>query len=388
MSEGEPAGKRPAESGAPAHDLALVISDLGSGGAQRVLTTMANAWAQLGVRVCVITLSGADGDFFKLDDNVSRIALDRKRDSSSLLAAVAANIGRIRLLRRALCRGQAPIVVSFVGATNVLTVLAAIGLGRHLVVCERNDPRRQSLGLIWDGLRRALYGRANLVTANSHGVMKVLADFVPDHKLAYLPNPLVRAPTPTQRGNGAECVLLSVGRLSRQKGYDVLLQAFAQISRDAPACRLIVAGDGDLRHELEGQARTLGLADRVEWAGRTADPYAYYAKADIFVLPSRYEGTPNALLEAMSFGLPCVVTNASPGPLEFVEADVTGLVVPTEDHEKLAAALASLIADGGLRKRLGAAAAARVSDLDLPQVLEHWQHVIGLSAPRDARGQV
>ena len=98
------------------------------------------------------------------------------------------------------------------------------------------------------------------------------------------------------------------------------------------------------------------------------------------MLPSRVEGTPNALLEAMSCGLPVVVSDGAPGPLELVEDGVTGLVVPVNDAAALAAAMRRLASDGELCCRLGAAARARVSEYDLPRALVAWESVLGLRA--------
>jgi glycosyltransferase involved in cell wall biosynthesis len=130
---------------------------------------------------------------------------------------------------------------------------------------------------------------------------------------------------------------------------------------------------------LQAQAKALGIAERVDWHGIVADPYHFYRSAHVFALPSRVEGTPNALLEAMSCGLPVVVSDGAPGPLELVEDGVTGLIVPVNDPAKLAAALRRLGNDGDLRARLGAAARERVTEYDLPRALGTWESIVGLT---------
>ncbi len=127
------------------------------------------------------------------------------------------------------------------------------------------------------------------------------------------------------------------------------------------------------------RAERLGVAGRVDWHGVVTDPHAFYHTANFFVLPSRVEGTPNALLEAMSCGLPVIVSDGAPGPLELVEDGVTGLVVPVNDAAALAVALRRLASDGELRSRLGEAARARVSEYDLPHALATWESVVGLT---------
>ena len=174
-------------------DVTLVISDLGAGGAQRVVTNLANTWSARGIGVCVITLTQSEADFFSLHRNVGRVSISSSQDTRKRFGPIVSNLQQVANLRRALQKSKGPTVVAFVAATNVLTILATLGLGKRVIISERNDPSRQSNGRIWDMLRRGLYRRADLVTANSHGAVETLAAFVPRPKLAYVPNPLLRA---------------------------------------------------------------------------------------------------------------------------------------------------------------------------------------------------
>ena len=358
-------------------ELALVISDLGSGGAQRVATSLANAWARRGRRVAVLTLAAPETDFFSVDPAVARYHLGGIGGSQGIVAKLAANVRRIWTLRRALRKASPKVVVGFIAPTNVLLILAAIGLGLRVVIAERNDPARQSFGLAWDTLRRLLYRFADRVTANSHGALDTMRAYVPAEKLAFTPNPVnLPGDGPAAELDGP--TILAVGRLHRQKAYDVLLAAFAQLAEGAPGWRLVVLGDGPLRETLETQARDDGISPLVEFLGCVSDPYPYYRGADIFVLASRHEGMPNALLEAMSCGLPSIVTDASSGPLEWVDDGRSGLVVPAEDPDSLAAALLRLVRDPDLRRKLGHEAKRRLAGHHLASVLGKWDRALGL----------
>jgi GalNAc-alpha-(1->4)-GalNAc-alpha-(1->3)-diNAcBac-PP-undecaprenol alpha-1,4-N-acetyl-D-galactosaminyltransferase len=356
------------------HEIAFVIADLGCGGAQRVVSTLASTWAERGRRVCVITFSAPDSDFFQLDPRVTRLTIARE---GRLNGPLFANLRRLRQLRRALQQADPQVVVPFVTSTNILTIIAATGLDTQVVISERNDPKRQSHGHAWDWLRRRLYRYADLVTANSPGALTTMKAFVPSSKLVFAPNPIQSATTPARREEDALHFLI-VGRLNRQKAHDILLRAFAQMKDASPAWRLSVVGDGELKIPLREQAEDLGIADRVDWHGRARDPFAFYAKANCFVLPSRFEGTPNALLEAMSCGLPAIVSDASSGPLEYIRDGITGLVVPVEDIDALAAAMSRMAANAELRHRLGAAAADRMSTHDPNQIIETWETFLQL----------
>lgn len=358
-------------------ELVFVISDLGSGGAQRVLTTLANAWADRGRRIAVITLADEASDFFCLHPAIQRIVIGGLRQSRNPLEAVWMNLRRILALRRSLRQCGAKIVVSFVGTTNLLTIMAATGLGLRRIISERNDPARQSLGRSWDWLRRRLYRYADIVTANSWGVLDTLSDFVPACQIAYVPNPVAIPPIDDENG-ARQLIVLSVGRLHPQKAYDILIPAFAEASAIRAEWRLEILGEGPLLASLQDLAEKQGVARRVIWRGRVENALSFYQTASIFVLASRHEGTPNAMLEAMACGLPVVVSDASPGPLEYIEDGVTGLVVPVENTRALANALRRLMDDNELRSRLGQKAKERVADCELSKAIQIWEQVIEL----------
>ena len=245
-------------------------------------------------------------------------------------------LGRRTLyLRRTIRKIGPDSVLSFLTQTNILTVLATRGLATHTVISERNDPRLQRHQARVERLRHIVYPWADVVTANSKGALTALQSFVPKHKLAFLPNPLAATPA-SETATFAAPTVITVGRLVEQKGIDVLLAAWAKVAPSLPDWRLALVGDGPLAGELKEQARKLGVEDSVDWVGHVSDPFPLLRGAKLFVLTSRFEGTPNALLEAMACGLPAVVSDASPGPCELIGTDESraGLIVPVEDADR------------------------------------------------------
>ena len=384
----------------------MVVPHLGPGGAQRVAALIANEWAQRGWSVHLVLATDRPADVVALHPAIERSVLaprgGRRVDLSrkgaagapaiSLPAASGGSLENVvrsvkrlteplvRLmqmirLRRLLKRTKPHAVFAFVAPVNVLTVLAGARLGRRIVISERNDPTRQSFGPAWDFLRKKLYAHATVVTANSRAALSSLAAFVPAARLAYLPNPLLTDPSGALSEVGRARRILAVGRLRRQKGHDVLLEAYAASHAVRDGWRLVIAGDGLERHRLRHLASSLAIEAHVEWLGHVADPAPLFSNAGIFVLPSRHEGTPNALLEAMAAGLPPIVTDASSGALDYVENGRTGLVVATEDAGRLADAIDRLIADSALRERLGAAARMRVRSSSIDHVIPVWERI-------------
>ncbi len=362
--------------GREAHAVLMVIADLGSGGAQQVATNLANHWAKRGRRVGVVTWSDPETDFFKLDCGVERFALPDPGMARNGVEGIINNARRIRGLRRAMRAFGGAVILSFIAPTNVVAILAAAGLGRRVVICERNDPARQSFGRAWDLLRRLLYGRADLVTANSKRALETLKGYVPAGRLAHLPNPLREGEETKARAGKREKLFLSVGRLNAQKAYDVLIEAFARVAGKLPEWRLTIIGEGSARPRLEALIARLKLSGRVTLAGEVADPFPWFARAGVFVLASRHEGSPNALLEAMSCAAPAIVSDAVPDHERLTRGGKAARVVPAGDAAALAAAMAELAGDSRLRARLGGAAAEAVSSQKIETVAPLWERAV------------
>ena len=419
-------------------ELILVCNSLEAGGIERVVSTLANEWSKRGRRVCVVTMHDRR-QFFALDPKVHHVVIDRAgvtwlaelirraglflerfEGAKSLLKKLlglrlyhflALRIWRVNFrfylayeawaLRRALGRVESPVVVALGTSVNIITLKACKGLGRRVIISERNDPRRLPMQKTWDWIARKLYQRADLVTANTRTALVDMRQFVDERKLAFVPNPLVLnngdgGRAGNGKGNGHAAVedgahvpstfpfILIVGRLVWDKSHDVLLEAFAQLGEEFEDWRLAVVGDGRMRETLQAQAASLGVASRVDWHGVVPDPHPFYRAARVFALPSRVEGTPNALLEAMSCGLPVVVSDGPPGPQELVTHGETGLVVPMDDARSLAEALRALASDDELRRRLGDAGRERVREYDLPRALAAWESVVGIGGGASA----
>ncbi|MCC6735183.1 MAG: glycosyltransferase [Bauldia sp.] len=281
----------------------------------------------------------------------------------------------VRGLRKELREIAPDTVVSFLTRTNIITLLAARRLKTRTVVSERNDPRLQRHSPGIEAARRLTYPRASVVTANTRGALDVLASFVPREKLAFLPNPLT-IPSGAAIADFASPTFVTVARLVEQKGIDTLVRAAALALPQLPRWRLAIVGDGPLRASLEALATELGVADRIDWIGHVDDPFPFLRAARFFVLPSRFEGSPNALLEAMSCGLASIVTDASPGPIELIGDDRAGVVVPVDDAAALGDAIVTLAQDENLRTRYSEGAMER-SRPHLPEVaLATWVEVI------------
>ena len=292
-------------------------------------------------------------------------------------------------LARILRSERPDVIVSFMWYANLVAIIAKrlSGIRAPLLVCERTTIVGAHLGFFQDRLRRLvirfLYPRAERVLANSRGLRaQLLARYrFPEGRVTYLPNPLdierigelSRDLSPRDAVGGAHPGVVGVGRFTREKGFDLLVRAMSMVGTPS---RLLLVGEGPERGALEDLARRTGIADRVEFTGFLRNPYPRVRAASVFVLPSRFEGFPNALLEAMSLGKACVSTRCPTGPEEIVTDGVDGLLVPVEDPAVLAEAIDRLLCDVALRQRLGEAAKVRVREFEAGEIVHRFEELL------------
>lgn len=361
--------------------IALVIPSMEVGGAQRVMGRMANFWADQGHAVSMILLNANAGKpFFPIHENIRCYSLGAPRRSPTLVHAVVNNLACVRALREAV-RNEAPdVVISFMDFSNVVTLLATRGLRIPVVVCERNNPFMRSRHPAWSWLCRLLYPAADRVVFQTKGPVDYYCRRV-TAIVSIIPNPVVVppvAPWPNDCGGKRPRpkILLAVGRLLRQKGFDLLLEAYAQVAPGQPDWNLHIYGEGNWRGKLESLCVELRLQNRVELKGCTANLLAPMRAADLFVLSSRYEGFPNGLLEAMACGKPVISFDCPNGPREIIRHGIDGLLVPPDDVKALAAALQRLMSGEAERARLGANAVDVRRRFNLEKVMSMWDTVV------------
>lgn len=296
----------------------------------------------------------------------------------NVMLASPSVLDRVSRLRILLMHVPSRSVLSFLGTTNIQTLLACEGMRRRVVISERNDPAIQALEEPWESLRASHYSRADVVTANSRGAAGTLSSMVRDKQVIYVPNP-ISLPNLDSDSSPVYREFVWCGRMVPQKGLGDLIKAFEEAAFRLPdPWHLRLVGGGSEEESLKRLASRSRARNWIIFQGRVSDVGAFLRPGAIFVLPSLHEGTPNALLEAMAHGLPSIVSDSSPGPLELIEEGRTGLVVPARSPERLSAAMIGLATQPELASRLGAAARARVEDLTWPRIEPIWARVLDL----------
>lgn len=361
----------------------MVVATLSSGGAERVTTNLAGRWAGLGESVTLITWSDSADDFYPVDSRVTRLGLGLLHDSPSWFAALFGNLRRIRRLRRVLRALRPDVVVSFLSKVNIVTILACRGLPSRLVISERVHPPRAPLGAPWEQLRAWTYRRADEVVALTRETAEWLAVHAGCKRVSVVPNavflPLaVGEPSVDPRaivGSDGN-ILLAVGRLVEQKGFDWLCRAFAKNCTQFSDWSLVILGEGPQRDRLESLAAELGISERVSMPGQVGNVADWYARADLFVLSSRFEGFPSALIEAMAAGCPCVSFDCDTGPRDLIDDGVNGKLVALGDVDALAGALGSLMRDPALRARFATRSEGVLERFSEERIMAGWRAVL------------
>jgi GalNAc-alpha-(1->4)-GalNAc-alpha-(1->3)-diNAcBac-PP-undecaprenol alpha-1,4-N-acetyl-D-galactosaminyltransferase len=359
--------------------LTLIIHSLSSGGAERVMSRMANYWAEKGWKITLLTFDdGIEIPFYDLDDRINHRPLAIAATSSNPVTGIWNNFTSTQGLRTAIIESKPDAVISFMERTNVIAILATRGLDIPILVSERNDPAMLSPGKMWEVLRQWTYPFADRIVVQTERAGNYFAAKFQD-RIFVMPNPVILPPmevsesAPSLPGDRS---LIAVGRLVPQKGFDLLLQAFAKLKDRYPEWMLTILGEGELRPQLESLRQELGLEDRVHLPGRVKNPHELLKQADIFVMSSRFEGFPNALCEAMVCGLAVISTDCPNGPREIIREGVDGVLVPTEDVSGLAAGMEQLMSDPDKRQALAAAAPELAERFSLERVMGMWEELL------------
>jgi glycosyltransferase involved in cell wall biosynthesis len=362
------------------HQIAVLVHALHGGGAERAAAALANHWVACGHHVNLITLDRIETDAFALDSRVQRVGLGLMSAAAHPGQGLWNNLRRVRELKHAVRVSGAAVVVSLTDKMNILTLLACLPLRLPVIINERSNPARQQLGPVWEWLRRYSYPKCTAAVAQTDAVAGQLARLVSTQRVHVIPNGVRRPSRLWEDDPSLPRRIVAIGRLSREKGFDLLIRAFAELAEPHPDWQLLIAGEGPERSSLERLITELNLDLRASLPGWIESPLELLCSSRVFVLPSRYEGFPNALLEAMAAGVPVVSFACDHGPAEIVEHGVNGLLVAAEDVHGLAAELERMMLDVDLRIRLGGRAREVVQRFSNEAYFERWDRLLERSA--------
>lgn len=364
----------------------FLVSSLGAGGAERVATLLCRHWIDQGHDVTLMpTYSQRGPCAYDLQD---RIPVDYLADRFKRpVGSPPGPIVRLTTLRRAIRELAPDVIVSFLTNVNVAALVATVGIGVPVVISERTYPPRQKLSAFWRIMRWLTYWRAATVVAQTTKTAEWLRQSCPGIVTMVIPNPVdVPIPDSEPRIDPAELIspsrrtILAVGRFVPEKGFDRLVAAFSQVASRLPDCDLVILGDGPERKRLEECCEDLDVKNRVFFPGFVGNVGSWYDVASVFVLSSRLEGFPNALLEAMAHGVPAVSVDCPTGPSDIIRNGIDGILVPENDcGTGLASAIYRVLHDENERLSMGVRA-QDVTTRFSPETVVHSWHTLLNSA--------
>lgn len=344
------------------------------GGAERIVSTLASSLAARGHEVSVLTFDRTESeDFYPVSPGVRRIRLgigaaDRRTGPGTMLFRAV----RLRKTARML---RPDVVAAFMDSAFIPAAFALAGTGIPVVACERTSFSHYRRSLPERALFRALAPLCSGFTINSQSARSSFPPAIA-RRMIVIPNPVAAAPARADPVGGPHKLLLSVGSLNPHKNHAVLIRAFARAARKFPDWNLAIVGEGPSRSALEDLVGQLGLRGRVSLPGATQDVASYYRRAQLFALPSTYEGFPNALTEGLAHGLPAIGFADCPGTSELIVPGQNGILISGSDPiAALAAGLETLMSSVQMRRDLGKAAPKSVAYFLLDSIVEQWEEV-------------
>jgi len=368
-------------------DVALLVSYSGDGGVERMMNHLVAGLVAAGLRVDVLVLKAVGGHFAAMPGGAHVVRLDH-RHAGLAVGAVA------RYLRRA----RPPVLLAAKDRAGRAAVRARdrAGCDTRVFIRLGNTLSASLVGRGWLHRRlrvaavRWYWPRADGIIAVSQGVADDTVELacVPGERVHVVPNPVVTpelferaadAPGSWWPGEADEPVILAVGRLTRQKDFPTLLRAFARLYAERRA-RLVILGEGEDRLALERLAGELGIAEAISLPGFVVNPHAAMARADLFVLSSAWEGSPNVLTEALALGTPVVATDCRSGPREILDQGRIAPLVPVGDVDALARAMTQTLQAPPASATLRAA----VADYERDRSTRAYMDILGIRAGTDA----
>lgn len=343
------------------------------------MASLCSRLAARGHDVTLITLDDGRRERHEVDAAVDRRRLDVMSNSRNWLAKLTNTRTRIRRVRQEIASLAPDVVLSFCDRTNILTLMATKDLPVPVIVSERSDPAQQKLGATWEWLRKRTYPRAAAIVALTETSARHLRS-KGTSSVTVIPSAVDVPPVVSDRDAAmAAKRIVGVGRLEHEKGFDRLLTAFAGLPASCAEWSLRILGEGSSRADLEQQIASLGLNERVTLPGWIEPVWEELAAATFFVLPSRYEGFPSALMEAMAAGVPCVAVDCESGPRAILRDPSWGLLVPNQTHA-LGDAMLRMIEQADFREQLGASGKQVVDHFGWDAMTDHYESLLRKTA--------
>lgn len=350
--------------------LAFYISSLSSGGAERVLVTLANQFAKLGNDVHVVSLEKRK-KFYEVDEKVHLHRLKHINKRSNIL-------WDYYYIKKSAKDINADYNISFLCRCNILLLLTNLLNDKKIIVSDRNNPRKEHSWFVFK-VCNLLYRRANRIIVQTNEAKHYYPKEI-QKKISIIENPIDAESLYKKIKNKEiykENTIISIGRLEPQKDYKTLIRAYKKFCDHNVNWKLKIFGSGYMEDEIQTLIQKLNIEEMVTLCKPTPNIFFELNKAKIFVLSSLYEGFPNALCEAMEAGLICISSNCSCGPKELINHGINGFLFNVGDEKALEELLDKCV-EFEEKNEVGIQAKRTVKRLHLKYIMEEWEKVFSI----------
>lgn len=345
----------------------IFIGTLQSGGSERVVSEISTFYADYFGEVIILTYYDREV-FYKIDSRVRLECVERQTRSRNIVKNIYA-------LRQFVKKELPDVFLSFLLPLNILSIWSLMFTKTPVTVCERSDPQKVSSRWL-RRLRNISYRFCKSIQVQTSGGKYCFSSSI-QKKILVVPNPnhITLEERRLALEQKKENRIVTVGRLIPVKNHNLLIDAFSVVSKEYSDYSLEFYGDGELKNQLQERICELGLTDRIVLHGKVSNVPQHIASAKIFVLSSDIEGMPNALMEAMALGIPCVATDVS-GVRDIISDGENGFIVPVGDKEAMADRIKKLIESEVLQKRFSENTIDVFSKFDKEKIFKQWLELV------------
>ena len=342
-----------------------------TGGAERVLTNLANEFSKIKNYEVLFAENFYSDKGYPINKNILRFGFEKIESKKNFLIK---NLKRVYLLRKLVRHEQPNVLITFMNENNCRAIVATLGLKTRVVISVRNDPNYECGRGLKGLISKLLYRFADGIVFQTEDAKHWFPESI-QKKSRIILNQVDKSFYNVEYEETRKDIV-TTGRFALQKNHKMLIKAFAKIA-DSIEDNLIIFGDGDLREDYEQLITSYNLQSRILLPGAVNDVPSAIKSAKLFVMSSNYEGLPNSLMEAMALGIPCISTDCPcGGPKMLIQNGENGLLTPVGNADVLALNMKRVLLDKELAKKMGYNA-AKTAKLFYPSVVfEEWEKYI------------
>lgn len=352
-------------------NVTIFIGGLSGGGAERVVCNLANYLNNHNNNVEILTMSD-DRQSYNINLDIKRVPLITHKERKN---AVYNTLLRFYRLCKYMKRSERDCYVVFLPVTTIMMLMLRSATNAKIIASERADPASYSKRI--QKLLRHFAKRVDGYVFQTEDAQLWYGDSIKNASKIVIPNAINEEFIRPQYKGPKKKEIVAVGRLKQQKNFSLLIMAYSKIISDYPDYTLAIYGEGEKRTELQALVDNLGIQDKVAFNGYTDGLANKIEVSAVFVLSSNYEGMPNALMEAMALGLPCISTDCPcGGPRYLIQDGYNGLLVPVGDVQSLEKAMRKILSNQEFAKKCGQAARSLCSTLHPAEIYGKWENYL------------